>query len=223
MNYNVNDKVLHRCYANLGVGIVRSSGVGGIQVEWPEPRFGNPDIRTYVQGSKSLEPFVRGMHSEPKLEPAMHFTAQQKAVLIAMLHLPAGTESRTDVLAARMGGVGNNVMAAIGLELRARGLVSSENDGEQYNLWHLTKLGRVAVSRLVNGQPLAKEKWIVWCPQSPKPPVVVHDSQAKAEEVAQLMAAKNSPHEFFACKLGAGFKLTRKAKPVEYVETLEKL
>jgi hypothetical protein len=161
------------------------------------------------------------------------FTQQESSVLLAMISLlgKGYVAMRTDVI-GNNAGMTPPVMAAVGLQLRSKGIISSTNDGQKYNYWSFnSELIKDTVSKRYSESvssptvPAATKQteWIVWSPESNLPPRVKHSCEQEAMAVAESMAKRHPTQSFYACEVHAGFKVTKVKKERVVIDTVDKM
>lgn len=166
-------------------------------------------------------------NKETEMSKFPTLSGNQAAFMACLLCQPPNTV-RTDQLAKVLGCV-PSAASNIGLQLRALNLVSSTNDNGQYNLWNATAYAKAMheeqVRRAQNAAQTPaipagkKNEWILWSPQSPKPPVVRYSCEQEAMAVAESMAKRYPGQQFLCCEIHAGFKQVKvKREVVKVVE-----
>lgn len=163
-----------------------------------------------------------------KASPQMNLSAQESKFMQLLMSQPSGTV-RTDALAAVLG-VGCTPTAQVGLNLRARNLVTSTNDNKTYNVWSVTEYAKAMFAeaeRLANLPPKVSAKkaneWILWSPTSKLPPSVRYSCEQEAMAVAESMAKRYPGQQFLCCEIHAGFKLVETKQQKVVYETVSKL
>jgi hypothetical protein len=208
MSIKVGDVVKHRVREDCRNGKVRWLSLGGKHgnVLWPNGETGNYFLI-------NLEPDVA---EAPKVEPLKQLTTNQSAFLATLAVQGPEHGVRTNALGTFMG-CSPSAAANVGLELRSLNMVVSINDNSQYNLWKFTEYGRAFVAEQARRkvQPKSKpERWILWSPESAKPPKVEYSCELEAMGVAKSMAKRYPGQQFLCCQIHTGFKQVKVRREV---------
>jgi hypothetical protein len=202
-------------------GVVVSKGSVKTTVKWPCGKCG-------IYLNRNLK------ETKPMPQAAHAFTEVQYGILAFLLGA-AAKQARTDMLALQTKVSTQNV-AHEGLGLRENGIVSTTNDGSRYQMWTLTKHGEFVAGEIHRRVKAAKEaqaaaeqaakkstEWIIWSPQSAKPPTVRHSCEQEAMAVAESMATRYPGQQFLCCEIHAGFKLVSTKREKVVYETVTKM